>query len=106
MRTLGGGAGRFAAITVACAVVLVAAGAVFASAAGKGTQVSIASALFIGAAVVILVNVLGEAGIRDRGVDIRTGMTYPGAGFAPRGSFVWVLVGAVLIGVGVLVLVV
>ena len=94
-----------------CAVVLAAAGAVFAAATGKGTQVSVASALFIGAAVLIGVNALGETGSRDRGFDVGSsaaarGRLYPGAGSSPHGSFGWVLVGVALIGFGVLVLVV
>jgi hypothetical protein len=106
MRGRGAGAVRFALTTVATAVVLVAAGAVFAAATGRGTRASVASALFIGAAVLIVWNALGDAGLRDRGVDARTGTIYPGTGLGPRGSAGWVLVGIVLIGVGVLVLVV
>jgi len=97
---------RFALIDVACTGLLVAAGAVFAAATDNGTLFSVASALFIGAGVLIVFNTLGEGGVRDRGVDVRTGMTYPGAGSSPRGSLGWVLVGAALIGLGVLILVV
>jgi hypothetical protein len=104
MRPRGAVAMRFALITAACTVVLVAAGAVFAAATGAGTQVSVASALFIGAAVLIAFNTLGELGERDRGVDYLTGNTYPGGGRG--GSLGWVLVGFVLIGFGVLTLVV
>src|SRR5215468_4853837 len=106
MRTLGAGAKRFALTTVVCVAVLVAAGAVFAAATGHETRVSIASALFIGAAVLIVLNALGEGGLRDRGVDVRTGMMYPGAGFSPRGASGWVLVGVALIGFGIVVLVI
>jgi hypothetical protein len=86
--------------------VLAASGAVFAAAAGKGTQECVASALFVGAAVLIAINALGETGMRDRGVDPVVGMAYPGAGSSPQGSFRWVLVGFALIGFGVLTLVV
>jgi 1,4-dihydroxy-2-naphthoate octaprenyltransferase len=106
MRTLGAAAQRFALATAACAAALVAAGAIFAVATGKQTQPSIAAALFIGAALLIVFNALGEASSRDRGVDIRTGMTYPGAGSWRQGSLGWALVGVVLIGFGVLILVV
>ncbi len=111
MGTLGATARRFGLATVACTVVLVAAGAVFAAVTGKGTQVSVASALFIGAALLIGFNALGETGFRDRGFDLgssagATGRIYPGAGSSPQGSFGWVLVGVALIGFGVLTLVV
>lgn len=105
MTEIGATAKRFALATLACAVVLVAAGAVFAVATGKGTQGSIAAALFIGAAVLIVFNALGESGLRNRGVDVRTGMTYPGAGSWSQGSLGWALVGVVLVGVGVLILI-
>jgi 4-hydroxybenzoate polyprenyltransferase len=105
MAKLGAAAKRFTLTTAACAVVLVAVGVVFGAVAGTGTQASVASALFIGAALLILVNALGEGGVRDRGVDVRTGMTYPGAGLGSRGSLGWVLVGIALIAVGLLVLV-
>jgi hypothetical protein len=105
MRTFGAGARRFALTTLVCAALFVAAGAVFSAVTGHGTRVSIASALFIGAAVVIMVNTLGETGLRDGGVDVRTGVTYPGAGSSPRGSLSWVLVGVALVGLGVLVLI-
>ena len=104
MTTFGEAARRFALTTVACTVVLVGAGAVFAALTGKGTRASVASALFIGAVLLIAVSALGETGVRDRGVDIRTGMTYPGAGSAAQGSFEWALVAIALIGVGVLIL--
>ena len=106
MSNLGAAAKRFALATVVCAVVLVAAGAVFAAATGKQTQPSIAAALFIGAAVLIVFNALGQSAVRDRGVDVRTGMTYPGAGSFDQGSLGWALIGVVLIGFGVLTLVV
>jgi hypothetical protein len=105
MGKLGATAKRFALTTVTCAVALVAAGALFAAATGKETQSSIAAALFIGAAILIVFNALGEAGLRDRGVDVRTGMLYPGAGYWNQGSLGWALVGVVLIGVGVLILI-
>jgi len=63
LRTVGVTVRRFALITVACAVVLAAAK----TATGYGTQVSIASAVFIGATVLIAVNALGESSSRDRG---------------------------------------
>ena len=106
MRAVGGSLRWFGLITLACAVMLVAAGGVFAALTGKGAQGSVAAALFIGAAFLIAVNALGESGSRDRGVDVRTGTTYPGAGTVAGGSFGWVLVGFVLIGLGVLILVV
>jgi len=106
MSELGAAARRFVLATVACAVVLVAAGVVFAAATDRHTQPSIAAALFIGAAVLIVFNALGEAGFRDRGVDVRTGMTYPGARSWHQGSLGWALIGVVLIGFGVLTLVV
>ena len=105
MRRLGASARRFALTTVASAAALVAAGAVFAATTGKQTQPSIAAALFIGAAVLIVFNSLGETGLRDRGVDARTGMTYPAAGSWRQGSLGWALMGVVLIGLGVLTLV-
>jgi hypothetical protein len=58
----------------------------------------VASARFIGAVLLIAVNALGETTSPDRSVDVRTGMTYPGAGSAPQGSFGWALVGTALIG--------
>ena len=90
---------------------LVAAGALFAAATGKRTQESVASALFIGAALLIGVNALGETGSRDRGFDLGSsagarGRFYPGARSSPHGSLGWVLVGIALIGFGVLILVV
>ena|SRR5262245_33175944 len=106
MSNLGAAAKRFALATVVCAVVLVAAGAVFAAATGDQTQPSVAAALFIGAAVLIVFNALGQSTVRDRGVDVRTGMTYPGAGSFDQGSLGWALIGVVLIGFGVLTLVV
>jgi hypothetical protein len=54
--------------------------------------------------VLIVVNALGEGGVRDRGVDVLTGTTYPGAG--SQGSLAWVLVGVLLIGFGVVTLIV
>ena len=106
MRKRGATAQRFALTTVACAGVLAAAGAVFAVATGKETRPSVATALFIGAAVLIVFNALGEGGLRDRGVDAFTGTTYPGGGSWRQGSLGWVLVGVVLVGLGVLTLVV
>ena len=111
MKTFGAIARRFALTTVACAVVLVAVGAAFAAATGKGTQVSVASALFVGAALLIGFNALGESGSRDRGFDVGSsagarGRFYPGAESSPHGSFGWALVGIALIGFGVLSLVV
>jgi hypothetical protein len=105
MKRPGGPASRFVLATVACAGVLVAVGAVFAAVTEAGIQVSVASALFIGAAALIAFNALGESGARDRGFDLRTGWIYPRAGSGPRGSLSWVLVGVVLIALGVLVLV-
>src|SRR5215471_11224318 len=106
MRPSGATAGAFAVRAGVCAVALAAAGAIFAAATGRDARVSIASALFIGAALLIVFNTIGEAGQRDRGVDARTGTAYPGFGSSPQGSFAWVLVGLALIGLGVLILVV
>ena len=102
---------RFLLITGACTVVLVAAGAIFAAVTGKATPESIASALFIGASLLIAFGALGETGTRDRGFDLGSsaaarGRLYPGAGSSPHGSFGWVLVGVALIGFGVLVILV
>ena len=85
MRTLGANARRLALATAACTVVLVAAGAVFAAATGRETQGSVASALFIGAALVIAFNALGESGSRDRGRRRQDRPHLPRSGIQPSG---------------------
>jgi hypothetical protein len=85
---------------VVCAALLIVAGAVYAVAAGKAMQHSIAYALFIGGAVLVVVAGLAGGGASGARFDTRASGRYQPADM----PFGWVVIGALVIGIGVAVL--
>ncbi len=91
---------RPAVTVLACAGLCVAGGIAYAAAAGKGLDKSVAYAFFIGGGAIVVLAGISGGGARGVRADTHASGRYEPADM----QFGWVVIGALLIGIGVAVL--